>query len=289
MPPIRCESAVTNCHTDNISEYSALRPARNQLALYTVLVLCLVTQLVTGCRFFIRVCAPEGEGRGSLFNPHQTTTTFTFFVLRDRRHPTRLQSTRGKTPARAREAGGHGLGLCSFLFGFSPLSLIPTHPSRRSQSSRRSPGRREGTKSGNTSPHCRVHVLAAAGLLYILVHPLGYGYSAPRTAHNCPATAWWRRPPIPETRAHARHLTHLRLWTHEVGAYLPPRAHDSPHILQAAAAWAWGTSYDIPMHPLPCSDCPHTLARPESPCPLLRRFLGVVAARREQRQGARGW
>jgi hypothetical protein len=54
MPPIRCESAVTNCHTDNISEYSALRPARNQLASYTVLVLCLVTQLVTGCQFFIR-------------------------------------------------------------------------------------------------------------------------------------------------------------------------------------------------------------------------------------------
>jgi hypothetical protein len=71
--------------------------------------------------------------------------------------------------------------------------------------------------------------------------------------------------------------TSRRCACNATGAYLPPRAHDSPRILQAAAAWAWGTSYDIPMHPLPCSDCPHTLARPESPCPLLRRFLSRPA------------
>ncbi|KAJ7810092.1 hypothetical protein B0H14DRAFT_2864378, partial [Mycena olivaceomarginata] len=231
MPPIRCESAVTNCHTDNISEYSALRPARNQLASYTVLVLCLVTQLVTG------FCAPEGEGRGSLFNPHQTTTTFTFFVLRDRRHPTRPQSTRGKTPARAREAGGHGLGLCSFLFGFSPLSLIPTHPSR-----------------------CAAWP-----------QPLAIVPPQPREARG--HRIWKHQPTLPSARSGGGRAAYILVHPLGYGAYLPPRAHDSPRILQAAAAWAWGTSYDIPMHPLPCSDCPHTLARPESPCPLLRRFL----------------
>ncbi|KAJ7833462.1 hypothetical protein B0H14DRAFT_3462741 [Mycena olivaceomarginata] len=53
--------------------------------------------------FLIRVRVPEGEGRGSHFDPYPPTTTFTFFVLCDWHRPTRLQSTCGKRARRIRK------------------------------------------------------------------------------------------------------------------------------------------------------------------------------------------
>ncbi|KAJ7806597.1 hypothetical protein B0H14DRAFT_3882320 [Mycena olivaceomarginata] len=197
--------------------------------------------------FAVDLCAPEEEGRGSLFNPHQPTTTFTFFVLHDRHHPTRPQSTRGKTPAPPRNRPAPAPGRAR-----APNLETPAHTAECTF------WRRQGCF---TSLYILWDtVIARPALLTIALPRRGGG--GPRSLKRA---------------RNARHLAHLKLWTHE--AHTCPPTHDSPRILQAAAAWAWGTSYDIPMHLLPCSDCPHTpgqagIALPAAGgCPFLRRFL----------------